>query len=46
MLYRKWSFIVLVNNLIVLGFLIIKKNLVYSQVDFFKNNIWIYKKVF
>jgi hypothetical protein len=45
MFYRKLSFIVLVNNLIVSGFLIIKKNIIYSRVDFNKNNLWVYKKV-
>lgn len=44
MLYRKVSFIILISNLIVLGSLIIKKNVIYSRVSFNKNNLWIYKK--
>jgi hypothetical protein len=45
LLYRKTIFVVLLSNLIVLGSLIIKKNIVYSRVSFNKNRPWIYKKV-
>jgi len=45
MLYRKLNFIKLVNNLIVLGYLAIKKNLILSRVNFIKNNLWIYSKI-
>lgn len=44
MLYQKVSFIVLISNLVVLGALIIKKNVINSRVSFNKNNLWIYKK--
>lgn len=45
MLYQKVSFIVLISNLVVLGALIIKKNVINSRVSFNKNNLWIYKKL-
>ena len=34
----------LTNNLIVFGFLILKKNVIYSRVSFKKNNFWVYSK--
>jgi hypothetical protein len=37
-LYKKLVLIVLVSNLVVLGFLIIKKNVLFSRVSFNKNN--------
>ena len=44
-LYRRLNFIVLTNNLIVFGFLIFKKNLIHSKVNFRNNNLWVYKKL-
>ena len=45
MLYRKSNLIVLINNVVIFGFLVIKKNVIYSQVDLKKNALWVYKKI-
>jgi len=45
MLYRQINLIVLINNVVTLGFLVIKKNVIYSQVDLKKNYLWVYKKI-
>jgi len=43
-LYKKWSFLVLMNNLVIGGFLIYTKKIVFLRFDLNKLFFWIYSK--
>lgn len=43
-LYKKWNFIVLLNNLINLGFFVYKKKIIFLNFDVNKYFFWVYSK--
>lgn len=43
-LYKKWSFLVLLNNLVILGFFVYKKNILFIKFDTNNFFFWVYSK--
>lgn len=45
MIYKKWNYIVLLNNLILYGFTSFQKKILYLQFDFYKYFFYNYSKI-
>lgn len=44
MIYKKWNYIILLNNLILSGFTTFQKKLLFLQFDFYKYSFYNYSK--
>jgi len=43
-LYKKWNFLVLLNNLISIGFFVYKKKILFLRYDTSKHFFWVFVK--
>ena len=44
MIYKKWNYIILLNNLILSGFTSFQKKILFLQFDFYKYSFYNYSK--
>lgn len=43
-IYKKWNYLIFLNNLIILNWSNINQKIIYLKLDLYKKKYWIYKK--